>query len=145
MVAEDVPRAIGVARDRRAVAGLVGDAEQALDAERERPRDEKRELLPLVVMQWPQEHQLQPDAEDEHRRSQKQQPDERVDAKISVERVAQVGAEDDQRPLSYVDDTHHPESEGQATRHQRIDAAGEEAEDAGLDEEMHLCVSLRST
>ena len=48
-----------VARDRRAVGRLVDDAEQALDAERDRPRDEQRELLTLVAAERPQEGELQ--------------------------------------------------------------------------------------
>ena len=53
------------------------------------------------------------------------------------EAVAQVGAEDDQRPLSHVDHAHDAEGQREAARHQRVDAAGQEAEDAGLDEEVH--------
>ena len=53
------------------------------------------------------------------------------------EAVAQVGAEDDQRPLSHVDHPHDAEGQRQAARHQRVHAAGQQAEDARLDEEVH--------
>ena len=138
VVAEDRPVAIGVAGDRRAIRRLVRDAEEALDPERDRPGDEKRELFALVVTQRPQEDELQDDPEREHRGGDHDQPDERVEPKIAVQRVAQVRAENDQRALSHVDDTHHAEAEREPARHQGVDPTGKQPENAGLDEDVHL-------
>src|SRR5207253_4498073 len=90
----------------------------------------------------PQEDELQDDPEHEHRGRDHYQPDEWVEPEIAVQRVAQVRAENDQRALSHVDDTHHAEAEGEPARHQGVDPTGKQPENAGLDEDVHLSSSF---
>ncbi len=62
-----------------------------------------------------------------------EQAEEQVDAEVHRQVLAQVGAKDDQDPLGDVDDVHDPEDEGEPGRHQRIDPAGEDPADDGLE------------
>jgi hypothetical protein len=116
---------------------VVDDAEHALDGQRDGPRDEQRQLLALVGAQRPDEHELQRDAEREAERRDDEDPDEGIDVQLREEAVAEVGAEDDQRALRDVDDLHHAEGQRQAAGHQRVDAAREQAQQGGLDEQVH--------
>ena len=84
------------------------------------------------------EHELHGDAEHEHRRRDDQDREERVDVQVREERVAQVRGEDHERALSHVDHPHDPEDERQPARHQRVDAADQDAEDDRLDDLMHV-------
>ncbi len=136
-IPEDRQRIVGVAGVGRPVGRLVDEAEDPLDAECDRPRDEQRELLALVGAQRAQEQQLQPDAEQEHHRRHDQDRYERVDAELREQRVADERPEDDHRPLCDVDDPHDAERQRQAAGHQRIHASGQQPEDARLDEQVY--------
>ena len=105
--------------------------------ERDRPGDQQRELLALVGAQRADEDELQRDAEREAQRGDDQDPHEGIDVQPREQRVAEVRAEDDQRALGDVDDLHHAEGQREAAGHQRVDAAGQDAQQAGLDEEVH--------
>src|SRR5664279_5548888 len=65
-----------------------------------------------------EEDDLQHDTEHEHRRREHEQADERINPETAVERVAQVSAEDDQRPLRDVDHPHDSEAQSEPARHQ---------------------------
>ena len=117
---------------------VVGEevAEQALDAERKRIGDQHRQRL-AVVLQRPDEHQLEHDPEREHRRHRDDQAEERVDVQRPEQREAEVGAEDHQRAVADVDDPHDAEDQRQPRRHQRVHATGEDAEDDRFQDEGH--------
>ena len=140
-VAGDRPRRVRVGRLARPVGRLVDGAEHALDAEGERPGDQQRELLRLLAAQRTDEDELHADAECEHERRDDQHRQERIDLPVLEQGVAQVRTQDDECALSYVDHPHHAENQREAARHQRIDASGEDPEDAGLDDEVH-CVRV---
>ena len=116
LVAEHGPGRVGVAGVRGAVGGLEDRAERSLDPERERPRDQERELFGLLAPQRADEHHLHRDAEREHERRDDQHRQERVDVQVLEEHVAQVRAQDHERALSDVDHAHDAEDECQAAR-----------------------------
>src|SRR5436189_54968 len=78
VVAEDRPGRVRVARVRRTVGGLEDRTERSLDPERERPRDQERELFGLLASQRADEHHLHRHAEREHERRNDQHRQERV-------------------------------------------------------------------
>jgi hypothetical protein len=113
------------------------EAQHALDPQRHGPGDEERELLPLVGAQRPDEQQLDHHAQQEHGGDHQEDREERIQVELREQRVAQEGSEDDHHALGDVDDAHDPERERESARHQRIDAAREQPEDHGLDEQAH--------
>ena len=137
VVAAEPPRCVRVGRDRGAVVRVIEDAQGAFDRQGDRPRDQQRQLFTLVRSKRSDERQLDRHPQREHERGQQQDRQERVDVEHGERRVAQVGAQDDHGALRHVDDPHDPERERQPARHQRVDAAGQEPEDACLNDQAH--------
>ena len=141
LVPEDRPGRVRVAGVGRAVRRLEDRAEDPLDPERERPGDQERELLCALAPERADEHELNRRAEREHERCDDQHGQERIDVQILEQHVAQVCAQDHERPLGHVDDVHDAEDERQPAGHQRVDTPGEHSEDAGLDDDVHEAVT----
>ena len=77
------------------------------------------------------------DAERREGHGDDERAEQRVDAQVRPQGPAEVGGQDEERALRQVDDLHDPEGQRQPGRHQRVDAAGEHAEDQGLEQLSH--------
>src|SRR5258708_22446224 len=114
------------------LVGPVDLVEDALDDQRYRIGDEQGHGRALGTAQRPDEGPVDHGGDAEHRRDGDEQPDENVDVEVAVDRVAKVGAQDDQDTLGDVDDVEHAEDQRQADGYEGVHAPHENPVDDGL-------------
>ena len=129
-------RLVEVGRGGRRRVRPPDQGDDGLGDQRDGERHDDRQ--PVVQPLHPLDDEpVDADAERRERHGHDERAEQRVDAQVRPQGPAEVGGQDQERALRQVDDLHDPEGQRQPGGHQRVDAAGEHAEDHGLEQLGH--------